>query len=188
MNCFQMSNLLVFIILTAQPICTHTINDKFANVISHLKKSTMYALKFKMLLLFGLLTIVLISGVTIVVAETMPQRQEISSYSKNTVVVNFDPKKGQLPEGLVVNDKNVFVAWAPIGQVAKINKDNLTVSKYGSWPTIPPNKGCMLGLNFDKQGNLYAAVAPLSPELKRGVYRLSAGGVRQTTFLLLIRT
>ena len=35
-----------------------------------------------MLLLFGLLTIVLISGVTIVVAETMPQQQEISSYSK----------------------------------------------------------------------------------------------------------
>ena len=82
-------------------------------------------------------------------------------------------KKGQLHEGLVVNNKNVFVDWAPIGQVTKINKDNLTVSKYGSWPTIPPNKGFMLGLNFDKQGNLYAAVASLSPELKGGVYRLS---------------
>jgi hypothetical protein len=82
-------------------------------------------------------------------------------------------KKGQLHEGLVVNNKNVFVDWAPIGQVTKINKDNLTVSKYGSWPTIPPKKGFMLGLNFDKQGNLYAAVASLSPELKGGVYRLS---------------
>ena len=128
-----------------------------------------------------MLTIVLISGVTIVVAERMPQQREISSYSKSTVVVNFDPKKGQLPEGLVVNNENVFVARAPIGQVAKINKDNLTVSKYESWPTIPPNKGFMLGLNFDKQGSLYAAVASLSPELKSGVYRLSPGGVGQAT-------
>jgi sugar lactone lactonase YvrE len=111
----------------------------------------------------------------------MSQQQEISSYSKSTVVINFDPKKGQLPEGLVVNNKNVFVAWAPTGKVAKINKGNLTESKYGSSPTIPPNKGFMLGLNFDKQGNLYAAVAYLSPELKSGLYRLSPKSVGQTT-------
>ncbi len=35
----------------------------------------------------------------------MPQQQEISSYSRSTDVVNFDLKKGQLPEGLVVNNK-----------------------------------------------------------------------------------
>jgi sugar lactone lactonase YvrE len=158
------------------------INDKFTNVITHLKESTMCVLKLKMLLLLGLLTIVLISGITIVLAETLPQQQKVSSYSKSTVVVNFDPKKGQAPEGLVVSNKDVFVAWSPIGQVAKINKDNLTVSKYGSWPTIPPNKGSMLGLNFDKQGNLYAAVASsLSPEVKSGVYRLSPGGAGHAT-------
>lgn len=56
------------------------INDKFANVIAHLKESTMYALKLKMLLLFALLIIVLISGVSMVVAETMPQQQQILSY------------------------------------------------------------------------------------------------------------
>jgi sugar lactone lactonase YvrE len=39
----------------------------------------------------------------------------------------------------------------------------------------------MLGLNFDKQGNLYAAVASLLPELKNGVYRLSCGGAGQAT-------
>ena len=157
------------------------INDKFTNVIAHLKEWTMYVLKLKMLLIFGLLTIVLISGITIVLAETLPQQQKISSYSKSTVVVNFDPNKGQAPEGLAVSNKDVFVAWSPIGQVAKINKDNLTVSKYGSWPTIPPNKGSMLGLNFDKQENLYAAVSSLSPELKSGVYRLSPGGAGHAT-------
>ena len=115
------------------------------------------------------------------VAYALPQQQKVSSYSKSTVVVNFDPKKGQLPEGLVINNKDIFVAWAPIGQVAKIDKNSLTISKYGSWPTIPLNKGFMLGLNFDKQGNLYAAIASLSPELKSGVYRLSPGGAGQAT-------
>jgi uncharacterized protein YceK len=62
-----------------------------------------------MLLLFVLLTIVLISGLTVVVAETMPQQQEISSYSRSTDVVNFDLKKGQLPEGLVVNNKKLLL-------------------------------------------------------------------------------
>jgi hypothetical protein len=74
-----------------------------------LKESTAYALKLKMLLLFGLLTIVLISGLTVVIAETMPQQQEISSYSRSTDVVNFDLKKGQLPEGLVVNNKKLLL-------------------------------------------------------------------------------
>jgi sugar lactone lactonase YvrE len=162
------------------------INYRFNNAITHLKESTMYALKLKVLLLFGLLTTVLLSGVIIAVAaaEKSPQQKDPPSslaYSKSTVAVNFDPKKGQAPEGLVVNNKDIFVAWAPIGQVAKIDKDNLTVSKYGSWPTIPTNKGLMLGLNFDKIGNLYAAVASLSPEFKGGIYRLSSGGAGQAT-------
>ena len=73
-------------------------------------------------------------------------------------MVNFNPKKGQLAEGLALgknNSKDIFVSWAPIGKVAKIDKDNLTVSEYGSWPTIPPNKGFMFGLSFDKKGMLY---------------------------------
>ena len=117
------------------------INYNFVNIVTYLEESTLYAWKLKMLLLFGLLTLVLISGNVIVAtsAEKSPQKQEPSSY-KSAVVVNFDPKIGQLPEGLTVNNKDIFVAWAPIGQVAKIDKNTLTVSKYGSWPTIPPNK------------------------------------------------
>jgi sugar lactone lactonase YvrE len=173
------------------------INHRFTDIMAHLKESISHPRNLKMLLLFGLLTFVLISGVIVVVAaaEKSPQKQKEPpsslAYSNNiklaellaktTAAVNFDPKKGQLPEGLVVNNKDIFVAWAPIGQVAKIDKNNLTVSKYGSWPTIPPNKGFMLGLNLDKQGNLYAAVASLSPELKSGVYRLPPGGAGQAT-------
>ena len=161
-------------------------NHKFVKSIAHSKELTFYDPKLKMSLLFGLLVFVLISSnimaVVVTSAEKSPQQQKpLSSYSKSAVVVNFDPKKGQLPEGLTVNNKDIFVAWAPIGQVAKIDKNTLTVSKYGSWPTIPPNKGFMLGLNFDKQGHLYGAIASLSPQLKSGVYRLSPGGATNAT-------
>ena len=64
-------------------------------------------------------------------------------------------RKESLPEGLVVDNKDIFVGWAPIGQVAKIDKGNLSVSKYGSWPAIPTGKGFMLGLDLDEQGMLY---------------------------------
>jgi hypothetical protein len=62
-----------------------------------------------------------------------------------------------------------------------IDKDNLTVTEYGFWPTIPPNKGFMLGLSLDRKGILYASIASLSPELKSGVYRLPPGGAGKAT-------
>ncbi|MGN6633725.1 MAG: SMP-30/gluconolactonase/LRE family protein [Nitrososphaeraceae archaeon] len=144
------------------------------------------AKKTSLLLIFVLLSIILISGVLagLVHAQTSPSSLSSSqppSYSKSSVMVKFDPKKGQLPEGLALgnnntNSKDIFVSWSPIGKVAKIDRDTMNVSEYGSWPTIPPNKGFMLGLSFDKKGMLYAAIASLTPELKSGVYRLPAGG------------
>jgi sugar lactone lactonase YvrE len=155
------------------------INHKFADIIAHLKESNLHTQKLKIVLSLGLLTLILVSGVIVIAAyaQTAPQQQKPSTAnSKSTIVVKFDPKKGELPEGLAVDNKNIFVGWAPIGQVAKIDKGNLSVSKYGSWPAIPTNKGFMLGLDLDEQGMLYAAIASLSPELKSGIYRLSSGG------------
>ncbi|HVD07575.1 MAG TPA: hypothetical protein VNB67_03945, partial [Nitrososphaeraceae archaeon] len=127
------------------------INHKFADIIAHLKESNLHAQKLKMLLSLGLLTLILVSGVIVIAAyaQTASQQQKPSTAnSKSTIVVKFDPKKGELPEGLVVDNKNIFVGWAPIGQVAKIDKGNLSVSKYGSWPAIPTSKGFMLGLDL----------------------------------------
>jgi hypothetical protein len=45
----------------------------------------------------------------------------------------------------------------------------------------------MLGLNFDKKGMLYAAIASLSPELKSGVYRLPAGSAGKATLFASYR-
>jgi Lhr-like helicase len=153
---------------------SHKFDDIFTSPVQ-LSVYTRYAQKLKILLSFGLLTLILITGVLTGVAhaQTSPSTSASSSpsYSKSSIVVKFDSTKGQLPEGLVLdnNNKDIFVSLAPIGKVAKIDKDNLTVSEYGSWPTIPPNKGFMLGLSFDKKGMLYAAIASLSPELKSGL-------------------
>lgn len=155
------------------------IGHKFTNILANSSQSSLSAHKLKTPLSFGLVALILISGVIIGAAHAQTSPSSLSSYSKSSIVVNFDPKKGQLPEGLALdknNSKDIFVSWAPIGKVAKINKDNLTVSEYGSWPTIPPNKGFMLGLSFDKKGMLYAAIASQTPELKSGVYRLPVGG------------
>ena len=155
------------------------INHKFADIIAHLKESNLHIQRLKIVLSLGLLTLILVSGVIVIAAyaQTASQQQKPSTAnSKSTIVVKFDPKKGELPEGLAVDNKNIFVGWAPIGQVAKIDKGNLSVSKYGSWPAIPTSKGFMLGLDLDEQGMLYAAIASLSPELKSGIYRLSSGG------------
>src|SRR5690349_10791531 len=83
--------------------------------------------KTRSLLLFSLLSLIVISGVftgVVVHAQTLPSSSSSLRYSKSTVVVNFDPKKGQLPEGLTLgsinnnnNSKDIFVSWAPIGKV-----------------------------------------------------------------------
>jgi hypothetical protein len=84
---------------------------------------------------------------TVTYAQTSPSSS--TSCSKGSIVVNFDPKKGQLlPEGLDSNNKGIFVSWTPIGKVAKMDKGSLTVSDYGTWLTIPPNKGIHVGIEF----------------------------------------
>jgi sugar lactone lactonase YvrE len=173
---FYNCNLLICII----PMTDH----KFTNILANMSQSSLSAQKLKTLSSFGLVALILISGVFIGATHAQTSPSSLSSYSKSSIVVNFDPKKGQLPEGLAVgknNSKDIFVSWAPIGKVAKIDRDNLTVSEYGSWPTIPPNKGFMLGLSFDKKGMLYAAIASQTPELKSGVYRLPVGGAGKAT-------
>ena len=135
---------------------------KFDDLLTGQLQFSQYAQRLRILLSFGLLTLILVSGVLagLAYAQISSSKSALAPYSNSSVMVNFDPKKGQLPEGLVLGNNNnsskdIFVSWAPIGKVAKIDKNNLTVSEYGSWPTIPPNKGFMLGLSFDKKGMLY---------------------------------
>lgn len=114
---------------------------------------------------------------------SVQQGQSSPSPSNISIVASFDTKKGQLPEGLAIdNDRKVYVGMAPTSEVVIVNKTTGAITNYGNGPTIPPNKGFMTGLAFDNQANLYAAVISLGPEVQAGIYRISQGGGNGSLF------
>jgi hypothetical protein len=113
-----------------------------------------------------------------------------------TTVAGFNASEGQLPEGLAIMGDDVFVSFAPQAQVVRLNQNltgtntttiqnqsDTTFTDFGSWPTIPQNMGFMTGLAFDRQQNLYAAIASLTSEVKSGVYRVGPDGGNATLFV-----
>ena len=112
-----------------------------------------------------------------------------------TTVTSFNASMGQLPEGVAIMDDSVFVSFAPLVQVARLNENltsgntttilnqnDTTFTEFGSWPAIPQNSGFLLGLTFDREENLYAAIASQTPEVKSGVYRIGPDGGNATLF------
>jgi hypothetical protein len=112
-----------------------------------------------------------------------------------TTVASFNASEGQLPEGVAIMGDNVFVSFAPLIQVARLNENltggnittiqnqnDSTFTEVGSWPAIPQNSGFMLGLTFDRQENLYAAIASQTSEVQSGVYRIGPDGGNATLF------
>jgi sugar lactone lactonase YvrE len=112
-----------------------------------------------------------------------------------TTVASFNASEGQLPEGVAIMDDSIFVSFAPRVQVARLNEsltgsntttirnqNDTTFTEVGSWPAIPQNSGFMLGLAFDRQENLYAAIASQTPQVKSGVYRIGPEGGNATLF------
>jgi hypothetical protein len=70
------------------------IDHKFSNILANLSQLSLSAQKLKTLLSFGLVALILISGVLIGAAHAQTSPSSLSSYSKSSIVVNFDPKKG----------------------------------------------------------------------------------------------
>jgi hypothetical protein len=126
-------------------------------------------------------------------------QQELNSGGQGsgniTTVASFNASMGQLPEGVAIMEDSVFVSFAPLVQVARLNENltsgntttilnqnDTTFTEVGSWPAIPRNSGFMLGLAFDRQENLYAAIASQTPEVQSGVYRIGPDGGNATLF------
>jgi hypothetical protein len=126
-------------------------------------------------------------------------QQELNSGGQSsgniTAVASFNASMGQLPEGLAIRDDSVFVSFAPLVQVARLsenltggntttirNQNDTTFTEVGSWPAIPQNSGFMLALKFDREENLYAAIASQTPEVKSGVYRIGPDGGNANLF------
>ena len=91
-----------------------------------------------------------------------------------TVVVDYDPALGELPEGVAVDKTgNVFVSVSPLGRIEKITPSG-SRSIYAQ--VVPPGSGNgPLGLAVDAVGNVYAAVATFDPATS-GVYRVARDG------------
>ena len=91
-----------------------------------------------------------------------------------TVVVDYDPAAGELPEGVAVDKRgDVFVSLSPLGQVRKIGPDG---SETTLAQVVPPGTGNgVVGLAVDAPGNVYVAAATLEPATS-GVYKIARDG------------
>ena len=101
-----------------------------------------------------------------------------------TWIAHLDPAAGELPEGLAVNPAgdSAFVGLAPTGKILAIRLSDGKVSPFGSIPTPPPNGGYLLGMTFDKAGNLFAGVASSSAAYQPGIFKVPAAGGPATLF------
>jgi sugar lactone lactonase YvrE len=91
-----------------------------------------------------------------------------------TVVVDYNPALGELPEGVAVDKRgDVFTSLSPLGRVQKISRDG-TVSTLAQ--VVPPGEGNgVVGLAVDAPGNVYVAAATLNPA-SSGVYKIARDG------------
>jgi sugar lactone lactonase YvrE len=100
------------------------------------------------------------------------------------VLTSFNAMMGQLAEGIAVRDNALYVGFAPTGQIVRIDAAGMA-TPFAQVP-IPPSmaapNGFLLGLIFDRAGNLYAAAPSFSPMFQAGVYRVSSAGGMATLF------
>jgi sugar lactone lactonase YvrE len=95
-----------------------------------------------------------------------------------TWVAKLDATKFQLPEGLAMNaaGDTAYVGLAPTGQILQIKVADGAVSDFGSVPQPPANKGFVLGVQTDKAGDFYVAVASFDAMYQPGIYKIPAAG------------
>lgn len=99
------------------------------------------------------------------------------------VVAAFDPAMGQLPEGLALRGDDAFVAFAPTGQVWRVDTTGVDAPEpFAAVPPLPPNMAFITGLAFDDADRLLVALPSFAPEVTTGIYRAPAEGGEATLF------
>ena len=86
-------------------------------------------------------------------------------------IVSFDATAGQNPEGLAVDgDGTVFVSFAALGQLARVEPGAAKAEPFGTVPGIDPLAGDfgLLGLAVGPDGDVYGAVLATAA---RGIWR-----------------
>lgn len=99
--------------------------------------------------------------------------------AKLDFLATFDATKGELPEGLIVSPdgKTAYVGFAPTGQIIAISLADNKRSDFGSIPAPPMGVGLVLGLAFDKAGDLYVGTGSFDPSKYQGsIYKIAKTG------------
>jgi hypothetical protein len=101
------------------------------------------------------------------------------------VIVEFDPSRMELPEGLALRDGDAFVGLAFTGEVLRVDLETGERASFGQ-VTMPPPAGdqpggTLTGLVLDDAGNLYATLDVAVPsdipeDPQSGIYRLGPDG------------
>jgi hypothetical protein len=82
-------------------------------------------------------------------------------------VTTFNPDAFELPEGLAVSRHGDLYVGLLGGEIKKVTPDG----QVSSFATLDPGEGFLLGLAFDQQNALYAALASFNPET-HGVWEI----------------
>lgn len=99
----------------------------------------------------------------------------LAAHAADTLITRFDAAKGQLPEGLAVNEEGAVVGIAGSGEVWKIGFNGQR-TLLGNAPAPIPGKGFLTGLIFAPNGDVLAALASFSNEVQPGIYRIPRTG------------
>lgn len=92
-------------------------------------------------------------------------------------VAHTDAAKGELVEGLFVDQGTAYIGLAPLGTVEKVDIATGTVAAFGAIPPIPANGGFLLGIALDGEGNAYVGFGGgPGVDVKNGVYKIPAAG------------
>jgi sugar lactone lactonase YvrE len=89
-------------------------------------------------------------------------------------VTTFNPDAFELPEGLAVSRHGDLYVGLLGGEIKKVTPDG----QVSSFATLNPGEGFLLGLAFDQQNVLYAALASFNPET-HGVWEIKEDGTAQ---------
>ena len=86
-------------------------------------------------------------------------------------LVAFDPKSGELSEGVTVDDAgNVFASLSPLGKLVKIAPGSNKAEPFGEVSGLMKGDIGLIGLAVDAHGDIYGGVFSANPEA-RGVWK-----------------
>lgn len=97
-----------------------------------------------------------------------------------TQITEFDLSENELPEGLAVRGKDIFVGMATSQKVLKITGG--TEIEFAQFPSLGEGAGFLTGLHVDKDGAVFAGLASFDASVPSGIYRAGADGGKAELF------